>query len=85
MMASPATSVCKWHTSGNYRPETNDSFAPERGQPRPVEKNDGKGARRLVASYGQKLVTASRGKAAYRGGVQRLHISNEGVIRRVRQ
>jgi hypothetical protein len=44
MMASPATSVCKWHTSGNYRPETNDSFAPERGQPRPVEKNDGKGA-----------------------------------------
>jgi hypothetical protein len=30
------------------------------------------------------LVTARRGKAAYRGGVQRHHFSTEGVIRRDR-
>jgi hypothetical protein len=29
-------------------------------------------------------VTAGRGKAAYRGGVRRLHFSTKGVIRRDR-
>src|SRR5438105_13400485 len=38
----------------------------------------------LAKSYAQKLVTAGRGKAAYRGGVRRLHFSTEGVIRRDR-
>src|SRR5439155_15496124 len=32
------------------------------------------------ASYAQKLVTAGRGKAAYRGGVRRLHFSTEDAM-----
>ena len=39
----------------------------------------------LAWSSGQKLVTARPGKAADRGGVQRLHFSHEGVIRRAGQ
>jgi hypothetical protein len=38
----------------------------------------------LGLSYPRKLVTASRGKAAYRGGVRSSHFSTEGVIRRDR-
>jgi uncharacterized protein YbjT (DUF2867 family) len=34
------------------------------------------GATVRLASYGQKLVTGMMVKAAYRGGVQRLHFSN---------
>jgi hypothetical protein len=56
----------------------------EKDRTRDRHGTDGNCDHNRPVSYGRKLVTARRGEAAYRGGVQRLHFSTEGVIRRDR-